>query len=170
MFLFRFHSPHAAILIALLLVAGCGTVELKVVLDQQYSAQPGTKVVLGSVKNQTGQSFDIDVEKMLADALGQALKERNLQGTGGSAPKLMLAVDIVEYAKGDAFKRWLVPGWGSTVLVVRGALYESDSRKVGSVDAKRTVDAGGIYTRDAWETVFRKLADDIVSKLAEHAK
>ena len=170
MFLFRFYSPHAAILIALLLVAGCGTVEHKVALDQQYSVLLGTKVVLGSVKNQTGQSFDIDVEKMLADALGQALKERNLQWTGGSAPKLMLATDIVEYAKGNAFKRWLMPGWGSTVLVVRGALYESDGRKVGSVDAKRTVDAGGGYTIGAWETIFRKVADDIVSNLAEQVK
>jgi hypothetical protein len=31
------------------------------------------------VKNQTGQSFDIDVEKMLADAFSQALKEKNLE-------------------------------------------------------------------------------------------
>ncbi len=166
----RSYGPHTATLIALLLVAGCGTVEHKVALDQQYSVLPGTKVVLGPVKNQTGQSFDIDIEKMLADAFNQALKERNLQWLGGSVPKLMLTADIVEYSKGDAFKRWLMPGWGSTVLVVRGALYESDSRKVGSVDAKRSVDFGGGYTIGAWETIFRDIANDVISKLAEQVK
>ena len=69
--------------------------------------------------------------------------KKNLEWTGGEVPKMILTADIVQYEKGDAFKRWLVPGWGATVLVVRGALYESDNRKVGSVDAKRTVDAGG---------------------------
>lgn len=167
MSLVRLYGPYAAIFIALLHVAGCGTVEHKVAFDQQYSVQPGTKVVLGSVKNQTGQRFDLDVEKILADALTQALKERNLHWSEGSSPKLILAVDIVEYSEGDAFKRWLVPGWGSTVLVVRGVLYESDSRKVGSVDAKRTVEAGGGYTIGAWERVFRNIAIDIVSKVAE---
>jgi hypothetical protein len=167
---FRPHSLYTAILTALLLVSGCGTVEQKVALDQQYTVLPGTKVELGTVKNQTGQSFDIDVEKMLADAFSQALKARNLQWTGGSTPKLVLTADIVEYSKGDAFKRWLMPGWGSTVLVVRGALYDSDNRQIGSVDAKRTVDAGGGYTIGAWETIFRNVADDVVLKLAEQVK
>jgi hypothetical protein len=167
---FRFHRPYAALLTGLLLVSGCGTVEHKVALDNRYSVLPGTKVELGPVKNETGQTFDIDVEKMLADAFSEALKEKDLQWTGGSAPRLVLTADIVEYAKGDAFKRWLVPGWGSTVLVVRGALYDSDNRKVGSVDAKRTVDAGGGYTIGAWERIFRNVADDVVSKLAEQVK
>jgi len=170
MSLFRSYSLYAAILAALLFVSGCGTVEQKVALDQQYSVLAGTKVELGAVKNQTGKSFDIDVEKMLAVAFSQALKERNLLWTGGSTPKLVLTADIVEYSKGDAFKRWLMPGWGSTVLVVRGALYESDNRQVGLVDAKRTVDAGGGYTIGAWETIFKNVANDIVSKLAEQVK
>ncbi len=160
----------APILVALLLFTGCGTVEHKVDLDKQYTVQPGTMVLLGPVKNQTGQSFDIDVEKMLADAFLQALKKRNLEWTGDTAPKLELTADIVEYQKGDAFKRWLMPGWGSTVLVVRGELYDADKRKIGSVDAKRTVDAGGGYTIGAWESIFRNVADDIVTQLGEQVK
>lgn len=168
--LFRSCGFWTATVVAGLLVAGCGTVEHKIELDQQYSVKPGTKVVLGAVKNQTGQSFDIDVEKMLGDAFSQALKDKNLEWTGGEVPKLILTADIVQYDKGDAFKRWLVPGWGATVLVVRGALYESDDRKVGSVDAKRTVDAGGGYTVGAWQTIFRNVADDVIVKLAEQVK
>ena len=161
---------HIASVIALLLVAACGTVEHKVELDQSYAVRPGTKVSLGAVKNQTGQNFDIDVEKMMAGAFAQALKDKDLEWPGGEVPKLMLAVDIVQYEKGDAFKRWLMPGYGATVLVVRGALFTSDERKVGSVDAKRTVDAGGAYTIGAWETIFRSVADDVIVKLGEQVR
>lgn len=161
---------YAAIVIAPLLVAGCGTVEQKVALDQGYTVRPGTKVALGPVTNQTGQTFDIDIEKMMASAFSQALKAKDLEWPGGDVPRLTLTAEIIEYAKGDAFKRWLMPGYGSTVLVVRGSLYESDNRKVGSVDAKRTVDAGGGYTVGAWETIFRNLADDVIVKLGEQVR
>jgi len=107
---------------------------------------------------------------MLADALGNALRERNLQWKGEATPKLVLAADIVEYEAGDAFKRWLLPGWGATVLVVRGTLVDAESRKVGSVEAKRTVEAGGGYTIGAWETIFRDVANDIVTRLGEQLK
>ena len=168
----RLHFPGAlaAILLALLLVAGCGTVEHRVALEQQYVVQPGTKVEVGAVKNQTGKTFEIDVQKMLADALGNALRERNLQWKGEATPKLVLAADIVEYEAGDAFKRWLLPGWGATVLVVRGTLVDAENRKVGSVEAKRTVEAGGGYTIGAWETIFRDVANDIVTRLREQLK
>lgn len=159
-----------ALLMVLVLFAGCGTVERKVELDKQYTVQPGTKVVVGSVKNQTGQSFDIDVEKLLADALGDTLKKRNLQWTGDTAPKLELTAEIVEYKKGDAFKRWIMPGWGSTVLIVRGSVNDAENRRVGSVDVKRSVDAGGGYTIGAWKSIFQDVADDIVTKLEEQLK
>ena len=166
----RLPGALAAILLALLLVAGCGTVEHRVALEQQYVVQPGTKVEVGAVKNQTGKTFEIDVQKMLADALGNALRERNLQWKGEATPKLVLAADIVEYEAGDAFKRWLLPGWGATVLVVRGTLVDADNRTVGSVEARRTVEAGGGYTIGAWETIFRDVANDIVTRLREQLK
>ena len=155
---------------ASLLVAACGTVEHKVALDAGYAVKPGTKVVLGPMKNQTGQTFDIDIEKMLADAFNQSLQDKELDWKGGETPKLQLNADIVQYDKGDAFKRWLMPGYGSTVLVVRGVLHDADNRKVGSVDAKRTVDAGGLYTVGAWETIFRSVADDVIVQLREQVK
>jgi hypothetical protein len=63
-----------------------------------------------------------------------------------------------------------MPGWGATVLVVRGTLVDADNRTVGSVEAKRTVEAGGGYTIGAWETIFRDVANDIVTRLGEQLK
>jgi hypothetical protein len=166
----RIGNRVAALALMLLLIAGCGTVEHKVSLEQGYRVQAGTKVELGPVKNATGQSFDIDIEKMLADALVETLKDRDLYWTAAPAPKLILTADIVQYAKGDAFKRWLAPGWGATALVVRARLTDPEGHEVGQVDAKRTVEAGGLYTVGAWETVFGSLAGDVVTDLEEQVK
>jgi hypothetical protein len=156
--------------LAMLFAVGCGTVEHKVSLENGYRVQPGTKVVVGPVQNKTGQSFDIDVDKMLADALTQRLKDQDLYWTSDPTPKLTLSADIVQYAKGDAFKRWLMPGWGSTVLVVHATLTDAGSHEVGAVDAKRTVDAGGGYTIGAWESIFRDIAGDVVTDLEKQVK
>jgi len=160
----------AALAIAMPLAVGCGTVAHNVSLENGYRVQPGTKVVVGPVHNKTGQSFDIDVDKMLADALTQRLKDQDLYWTSDPAPKLTLSADIVQYAKGDAFKRWLLPGYGSTALVVHATLSDASNHEVGAVDAKRTVDAGGGYTIGAWESIFRDVADDVVTDLEKQVK
>jgi Domain of unknown function (DUF4410) len=170
MFGFQIGKNVAAITLTALFVVGCGTVQHKVSLEQGYRVQPGTKVAVGAIKNTTGQSFDIDIEKMLGDALTQTLKDRNLYWTSDPAPKLILHADIVEYSKGDAFKRWLMPGYGATALVVRATLTDTDNRKVGVVEAKRTVEAGGGYTIGAWESVFRDVAGDVVADLEKQMK
>jgi hypothetical protein len=167
---FRFIGALAAVLASALLVGGCGTVEHRVSIEKHYVVQPGTKVEVGAVKNQTGKDFDVDVQKMLYDALAKALADRNLQWKGDAGPKLVLSADIVEYEAGDAFKRWLMPGWGATVLVVKGTLVDAENRTAGSVEAKRTVEAGGGYTIGAWESVFGDVANDIVTKLGEQLK
>lgn len=160
----------AALGCAMLFSAACGTARHSVALDPRYSAAPGTALTVGSVENRTGQAFDVDVEALLAAALRKALAEKDLLWRGGSAPELRISAEIVQYEKGNAFKRWLMPGWGSTVLVVRGTLLGDGARPVGRVDAKRTVDAGGAYTVNAWMTIFERLAEDVVLDLARQLR
>lgn len=146
---------------------GCGTVQHKVDFKNKYDPPAGTKIELGRVMNKTGEEFDIDIKKMLSDSLVKTLKERELLWTGSDSSKLLLESNIIEYKKGDAFKRWLLPGWGSTVLIVRCDLVGEDNTVVGSVEAKRTVSFGGAYTIGAWKTVFNNLANDVVEDLSK---
>jgi hypothetical protein len=74
-------------------------------------------------------------------------------------------VNIIEYRKGDAFKRWLWPGYGSTVLVVEATLLDVEGNVDASAQANRSVDAGGGYTTGAWEKIFKNVAADLVSDL-----
>lgn len=146
---------------------GCGTVQHKVDFKNDYSPQTDTMIEVGSVTNETGETFDIDIKKMLSDAFAEALRDKELLWAGSESPKLILESKIIEYKKGDAFKRWLLPGWGSTVLIIQCELRDNNGI-VGSVEAKRTVSIGGGYTIGAWKTVFASLAKDVVKDLRKH--
>jgi hypothetical protein len=74
-------------------------------------------------------------------------------------------VNIIEYRKGDAFKRWLWPGYGSTVLVVEATLLDADGNVDATAQANRSVDAGGGYTVGAWKKIFEDVSADLVSDL-----
>jgi hypothetical protein len=77
---------------------------------------------------------------------------------------------LVEYDEGDAFKRWLLPGWGSRVLSLHCGLRDTASGKmVRTADARRTVSFGGAYTIGAWKTNFASVAKDVVSDLRSQA-
>ena len=130
------------VIILAVTMSGCGSVQHKIDLKQGYVPQTGTTVQVGTVTNQTGQKFEVDVEKMLNDALVDKLSEEHLLSTGGRGPRLLINSKIVEYEPGNAFKRWLLPGWGSTIVTVQCDLKDGDNL-VGSVDARRTVSMGG---------------------------
>ena len=145
--------------------AGCGTVRHNLTLNPDYKLKTNTSVEVGPVSNQTGRDFDVDIERLLSEALTEELgRADQLWDGGGSKPHLKVTSQIVEYRKGDAFKRWLLPRWGSTVLTVHCDLSQ-DSSLVGSAEAKRTVSAGGGYSIGAWRTIFAGVAKDIVSDI-----
>jgi len=162
------YANHYASLLALAallsLLYGCGTAQHSVKLDDTFAPEVGTRVEVGPVANQTGHGFEINVEQLLTDALAEELRSENLLWSGAQARRLVLMSSIVEYEEGNAFKRWLLPGWGSTMLTVRGDLKDGE-RLVGSVDARRTISAGGGYTIGAWKSIFRDVAEDIVDDL-----
>lgn len=148
----------------ILALYGCGAVDHKLVLKDNYIPQAGTTIAVGKVTNTTGQTFEVNVEQLLAEALAEKLRTEGMLVTKGVANNIVITSNIVEYDEGNAFKRWLLPGWGATVLSVQCDLKEG-SQLVGSVEARRTVSAGGAYTIGAWSTIFTNLAGDIVEDL-----
>jgi hypothetical protein len=151
-----------AVLVAI--IPGCGSVNHKLSLLDTYAPEPSTKIEVGRVTNETGKTFDIATEQMLADAFAEVLRKEKLLWVGGEDHKLVLTTRIVEYEKGSAFQRWLLPGWGSTVVSIQGDLRHAD-QVVGSFQARRTVSIGGGYTIGAWRTIFASVAKDVVNDL-----
>lgn len=152
--------------VGLLALSACGTVKHKLNLMSSYTPDPMTGIEVGKVTNETGKTFETElkVEDMLRQALTEKLKTENLEWNSGMQNKLVLDSKILDYDEGNAFKRWLLPGWGATVLTIQSDLRQG-GQLVGTVDAKRTVSAGGGYTIGAWRKVFDSLAGDVVEDL-----
>ena len=152
-------------IIPVLFMAACGTVEHSVRVEDQQAFGAETKILVGEVTNKTGESFDIDIEDILRDAMVSELEKESLLGKSGTPDAVSMNVNIIEYRKGDAFKRWLWPGYGSTVLVIEATLLDKEGNVDATAQANRSVDAGGGYTTGAWKEIFEDVAADLVSDL-----
>src|SRR3972149_3931623 len=103
------YFPILLSILTIMALTGCGAVQHKVTFQDNYSPQARTKIEVGQVTNETKETFDVNVEQMLTDAFAEELRKETMLWDGGSDTKLVLSSKIVEYAKGDAFKRWLLP-------------------------------------------------------------
>jgi hypothetical protein len=161
-------TPICLLVILALVECGCGSVSHQAQFEPNYVPKADTRIEVGSVTNETGKAFDVDIPKMFTDALTERLTDDQLLWSGGSqdVTHLIITTKIIDYDEGDAFKRWLLPGWGSTVLSMHCELKDSTSGKLaGSVDARRTVSFGGAYTIGAWRAIFASVAKDVVGEL-----
>ena len=122
---------------------GCTNVRHQTKFNENYTLKENVSIKVEKVVNDTGFIFDIDIEKMLAEALEDQLLEEDLLWLGGNEPVLTMDTRIIEYEKGNAFKRWVMPGWGATELSIRCQLKDDQDNMVGSIVASREVVAGG---------------------------
>jgi hypothetical protein len=149
--------------------SGCGSSHHNIAMQNDYVMKPSSKVEVGKVINTTGEQFDVNVEQMLSDALVKKLGEEHLLYASNAGQKVSTNCKILTYEKGNAFKRWLMPGWGATSLSIQCDLFDSN-KVVGSLNAMKSVTAGGAYTVGAWEKVFADIADDVVEDIKTKVK
>lgn len=129
--------------------------------------RPEAKVIVGSITNQTGKTFDFPVEQEFRGALAKELQKKDLLAAATPSPgDFVLNLDVTDFRPGDPFKRWVVPGWGCTVLAIKGGLWEQDGRKlVAEIDHQRSVAAGGLFTIGAEHYILNDVAHDLASDL-----
>lgn len=158
---------YLALGVLLFTISGCGAVSHSAKLEAGYAPRPDLKIRVVKATDESGVKTDFDKSELLTDALKNAFEKDQFLCTDKSYPnQLIIESKIVQYDPGNAFKRWLLPGWGSTVLTVHCDLMEPVSRKIiGTVDARRTIAIGGLYTIGAWETIFGSVAHDVVSEV-----
>lgn len=122
---------------------------------------------LAGVTNASGRSFDVNVEEAFRNAMRASLEEEKLLWKKGrSSDRFTLDLRLVEYRPGNAFQRWLLPGYGSTVLAVEGTVTDARSGiRTGTIRHERSVHFGGAYTVGAWSFIFDQVAADIARDL-----
>ena len=155
-----------ALLALTAVVSGCATTETQTFKEDPL-IRPGAKIELGAVTVPPESEYKLDVAGMMSTALEESLAEHNIAWQGDpAADRFRLDVVVDEYEPGNAFKRWLMPGFGSTIVHVSGKLTDMSTGQVaGQLDHERAVHAGGGYTIGAWQTVFKGVADDITTQL-----
>ena len=157
-----FGKKALAVLMLMSVMSACSTTSTIEVVDESAFAESFT-IDTVVVNNATGEEFDIDIEAMLGDAVREELSDKNLSGVGGL--DYTLKVSIIQYEKGNAFARWVMPGLGKTVLSVEATLVDANERVLAESQATRSVGAGGGYTIGAWKAVFSDVADSLVADL-----
>ncbi len=144
---------------------GCTNVQHQAKFNKNYLPKEDVRIKVAKVVNDTGYTFDVDIEQMLANTLEEQLMEENLLSLGKAEPNLFMESRIAGYKKGNAFKKWMMPGWGSTELAIHCDLKDDKNNLVGSAMSSREIVGGGLYTVGAWETIFKDVANDVAEDL-----
>lgn len=162
-----------ALTIALALTA-CGTVKHNATFSRDL--KPGTsatfrvgEVVDAAPKDKRGDHADFDIAAELRARLIEELEQSELLADEADGAVYSLNAKITDYQPGDAFKRWLAPGLGSTIAVVECDVYQGQD-KIGTIRANRSVEFGGAYTAGAWKSIFASVAEDIVGEIETKLK
>jgi Domain of unknown function (DUF4410) len=155
-----------SVVLCLVLAQACSTPTKNKTVSSALP-RPGAKVLVGTITNQTGKTFDFPVEQEFHAALARELQKKDLLAAATPGPgDFVLNLDIADFRPGDPFKRWVLPGWGCTVLAINGGLWEQDGRKlVAEIDHQRTVAAGGFFTVGAEHYILNDVAHDLASDL-----
>ena len=78
----------------------------------------------------------------------------------------VLNCEVTQFVEGSAIKRWVMPGWGSTVGQISVMVSTAkDSSAIAIIHGNATVSGGGLYTIGAEDYILKSAADDVVAKL-----
>jgi hypothetical protein len=146
-------------LVFIVLLSGC-TMNSNIEVLNESALQSEFSIDTVVVTNDTGQVFDIDIESMLTSALIAELNSQGLSMKSGFP--YSLDVSIIQYKKGNAFSRWLMPGMGATVLSVEARINDDEGNVLTQSQATRSIGAGGGYTIGAWSRVFGEVANELI--------
>lgn len=160
-------TKQFSVICSMLLLTACATTETQT-FSSDPLVRPGAKIQLGSVTVPPEKSYETDAAGLMRSALQISLSENDIAWQGEpDSDRFVLDIIVQDYEPGNAFKRWLLPGYGSTIVHVSGKLTDlSTGELAGEVDYERGVHWGGGYTIGTWETVFQNVADDIAKELA----
>lgn len=153
------------VVISWLLSACAAKPPVVVKINDQYSVEDNFHVVLAKTTNETGKQYDIDITDMLSKDLEEQLRKNALFSPVKNSGDIVLLNKIVKYEKGNAFKRWLFPGAGSTILIISSEIQDYEGNIVGSIASEHSVVVGGAFTIGAWKSIFQTASRDIVDKL-----
>lgn len=155
-----------AMLLILCGLWGCASGNGELISEPTVPVRSDIKIRVADVSNNTGKLFDVDVIGLLWSGLEDALKKRGMLASGSTIePSLQIHAQVLEYKKGNAIARILLPMSGSTVLAVKAELRQGET-VISTVESKRTISFGDKpLSRGMWKEIFTEVAEDVVNQL-----
>jgi Domain of unknown function (DUF4410) len=121
-------------------------------------------------QDRSGFKGDRDLAAEATQGLTDKLKATNLFEIS-TEPSLVLTCDIEGFTEGNAFQRWLLPGWGKTEAKLAVIVFEKPSDKVlATLRSHSVVSSGGLFSVGADQYILNVVLDDIVTQLQTWAK
>jgi hypothetical protein len=153
--------------ISILIVTGCAS-SSNIQATGQASIESDLTIAEINVANSTGENFEgTDVIAMMRSAASDEVRKNGLRRYADSGTPYSLNINIIQYSKGNAVTRWMMPGAGKTILSVEAELKNPDGVVVAESQATESIGAGGLYTIGAWKRVFDKVAESLVGDIAD---
>ena len=159
-------------ILALPLVAGCGTKSTYIQTPGAQAINQSDGFIVGKVEDLSGFQFKpndkdaFSLKEAMSAALSSALTKQGLTGAG----QYSVNVNILAYAPGSAFARWLMPGAGATQLSVEAFIVDKKSTQVAKIPVERHISAGGGFTIGAYKYIFEDVAQEIAAVIKNPAK
>ncbi|UTF51796.1 DUF4410 domain-containing protein [Desulfomicrobium sp. ZS1] len=158
-------------LFALAISTGCSTKsQFNQVSDAQNQCPPYFSI--GEIKDSSNYSPGkndpaIEPSEMMRSALKNELTKKGYFAEK-SENVSTINIEILNYAPGNAFARWLFPGAGASKLKIQTALVDCKNIEIANIPIDRSIAAGGGYTIGAWEYVFTDVAERLVQDLEKN--
>jgi len=154
----------AACASAVVLTQGCATQSQMQVAMSAFPAGATLSIHLEACVDRTGTQGR-DLAAQASTLIAEGLRSTPNVLLRDDAP-LILTCEVTQFVEGSAFKRWLMPGWGSTVGQIAVMVSNAkDQSAVVIIQGNATVSAGGLYTVGADDYILKSAVDDVISKL-----
>jgi hypothetical protein len=136
--------------------------------DEGFQFADISVFIIKPIQNKTGKTFQTDIPSILAAHLKIQFEEKGLtvvEETSNALDALTVESELLVYAEGNAFKRWLAPGAGKTQCTLKSKLINQSNILVAEIVVAKEVGAGGLYSVGADEWILREVAADIADQV-----
>ena len=158
-----------AAVVGLMVFTGCATQSLPQ-FQAAFVPAKHRNVRVERCQDRSGFKGERDLAAEATEALTEKLKATNVFEISPKA-SLVLSCDIESFAEGNAFQRWILPGWGATEARVAVIVFERPGEKVlATLRSHSAVGSGGLFSVGADQYILSVALDDIVNQMEAWAK
>lgn len=126
------------------------------------------------VVNNTNKTFEFDVTGLLTEQIRNKLREKGYASMHRSETRrnvLLIKSYLLNFEHGSAFKRWLAPGAGKSMIIVKSVLVDKGTHQtLGTIVITEAVTSGGLFSIGADKKLIEIASTGIVNEIDARVK